>query len=229
VIRVGYHLTPTLVLLGIAGLLVAAYLLLAQVVQSDPARISLRGLATVLMITLAVGAASWLGAMALRALAIVGECAFIASMMIFVVWFYRARISADGQGWPQRRSPGWAVGAWFVPFLSLWYPFQMMADIWRAGLPPEDRANRALLPGLWWGCWLLLPFLAGSGRAIGFGPLLVKHLASREYTFSAEIPTPGKIAMVLWAVLTVLLIKKVSDGPLGRPGEPAAPVLPPHS
>jgi len=34
---------------------------------------------------------------------------------MFLVWFYRARVNAEGHGWPQRLSPGWAIGAWFVP------------------------------------------------------------------------------------------------------------------
>jgi Domain of unknown function (DUF4328) len=72
-----------------------------------------------------------------------GSCV---ALVMFVVWFHRARINADGHGWPQRESPGWAIGAWFVPVANLWLPFRIMVDIWRAGLPPQKRANRAILP-----------------------------------------------------------------------------------
>jgi hypothetical protein len=34
-----------------------------------------------------------------------------------------------------RFSSGWAVGAWFVPFLNLVRPKQIMDDIWRASDP----------------------------------------------------------------------------------------------
>ena len=54
------------------------------------------------------------------------------AMVMFVVWFYRARVNAEGHGWPQRWSPGWAIAGWLVPVVNFWFPFQIMADIWRA-------------------------------------------------------------------------------------------------
>jgi hypothetical protein len=172
------------------------------------ARYSLAGTATVLMILLAVNALSWLGAIGWPVLAAIGEITFLASMIAFVTWLYRARVNADDRGWYQRRSPGWAIGAWFVPVVNAFYPFQIMADIWRAGLPAEARKSRAVLPGIWWGCWLALDFLAGFGdaRTVRLGSL----------TFYADIWTPGKIALVLYCAITASLVMKVSQGPLGR-------------
>lgn len=83
-------------------------------------RYSLRGLAAALVIVLIVDAAALLGAIALPLLGILGEFGFLLAMVIFVVWF--------------------------VPVANLWVPFQMMADIWRAGLPAQARANRVILP-----------------------------------------------------------------------------------
>ncbi len=37
-----------------------------------------------------------------------------------------------------------------------------MADIWRAGLPSGDRVKPAVMPGLWWVCWLLQFWLAAG-------------------------------------------------------------------
>ena len=34
-------------------------------------------------------------------------------------------------------------------------PFQIMGDIWRAGLPDRRRRKTAWLAALWWTCWLL--------------------------------------------------------------------------
>jgi hypothetical protein len=56
---------------------------------------------------------------------------------VFLVWFYRARKNADGRGQDQRWGPGWAIGAWVTPIACLWFPYQIMADIWRANLPAE--------------------------------------------------------------------------------------------
>jgi hypothetical protein len=172
------------------------------------ARYSLGGITTVLMILLGVEAASWFCAVALPVLAAIGEIAFFARVIVFVIWLYRARVNAEDRGWPQRRSPGWAIGAWFVPVVNLWYPFQIMADVWRAGLPPQARENRAVLPGIWWGSWLAMPVVAGASHAgvVRIGPL----------TFYADVWTVGKIALGLAAIITGLLVMKVARGPLGR-------------
>src|SRR5262245_9232392 len=75
--------------------------------------------------------------------------------ILFVVWFRRARINAEHHGWLQRRARAWTFWGWIVPIVSLWFPFQIMGDIWRAGLPESKRHKVAWLPALWWTTWLL--------------------------------------------------------------------------
>jgi hypothetical protein len=69
--------------------------------------------------------------------------------ILFIVWFRRARINAGHRGWRQRRALGWTFWGWVLPVVSLWIPFQIMGDIWRAGLPARKRRNVAWLPALW--------------------------------------------------------------------------------
>jgi len=59
--------------------------------------------------------------LAVPALTAVAEWAFLVSMVVFVVWFYRARINAEGRGWRQRTPAGQTTGAWSVPVLNLWF------------------------------------------------------------------------------------------------------------
>jgi Domain of unknown function (DUF4328) len=66
----------------------------------------------------------------------------------FVVWFHRARVNAENSGWRQRRARAWTFWGWIVPIVNLWIPFQLMGDIWRAGLPADRRAKTARLPVL---------------------------------------------------------------------------------
>lgn len=79
----------------------------------------------------------------------------IATAITFVPWFYRARANAGYSSWPQRRARGWAIWAWVVPVAGFFVPFQLMGDIWRAGLPASQRDKRAWLPALWWTIWLI--------------------------------------------------------------------------
>lgn len=165
-------------------------------------RYSLRKLAAVLVIVLIVDAAAWLGAMVLPVLGVVSDFGFFVAMVMFLVWFYRARVNAEGHGWPQRRSPGLAIWAWFAPVVNFYVPFQIMADIWRAGLPEQTRTNIAVLPGIWWTS--VLSFFC----LLPYDPTGPAHLA---WYASMWIYGTG----VLAAITTALLVQKVSSGPVG--------------
>jgi hypothetical protein len=166
-------------------------------------RYSLRKLAAVLVTVLILDAAAWLGAIVLPVLVAVSNWGFLVSMVMFVVWFYRARVNAEGHGWPQRREPRWAIVAWVVPVVNFWVPFQVMADIWRAGLPEQARARRAILPGIWWA------FLLGFFCLLSFIPSGSAHLA---WYVGMPIYGTGIVAVIM----TALLVQKVSSGPIGE-------------
>jgi hypothetical protein len=165
-------------------------------------RYSLRKLAAALVIVLIVDAAAWLGAMVLPTLGAVSTFGFIVAMAMFLVWFYRSRVNAEGHGWPQRLSRGWAIGAWFAPVVNFWFPFRIMVDIWRAGLPEQARRNIAILPGIWWASLLaslcLQPYV----------PTGHTHLA-----WYVRMPICGTEALAV--IMTALLVQKVSSGPVG--------------
>jgi hypothetical protein len=166
-------------------------------------RYSLRKLAAALVIVLIVDATAWLGTLALPGLGVVSNFGFFAAMVMFLFWFYRARVNAEGHGWPQRLSRGWAIGAWFAPVLNFWFPFRIMVDIWRAGLPEQARTNIAILPGIWWTSLVAL-FCVLSLHVPMDPPRLVWYVS---------LPIYG--TGVLAVVTTALLVQKVSSGPVG--------------
>jgi hypothetical protein len=140
------------------------------------------------VIVLIVDTAVWLSASALPSLGGLANFGLVVVLVLFVAWFYRARVNAEGHG--------------IAPLVNLWFPFQIMADIWRAGLPAEARANRAILPGIWWTCLLAFSWL----WSVTPGP--ANHIW--------YVGIPVKIAGVLAAIMTALLVRKVPNGPLGR-------------
>ena len=131
--------------------------------------------------------------------------------ILFAVWFYRARVNAERHGYPQRRARGWAFWGWIVPFANLWFPFQIMGDIWRAaGLPAGQRGETAWLPALWWTCWLL----SGLG-VFGAGEMSVNwdflpHIA-------ADTNRASLCFLAVAGTLLIAIIRTVSDGPVGSP------------
>jgi hypothetical protein len=105
-------------------------------------------------VLLAASAAANVVAIVLPGAKIAAALLFVPLIPVFLVWFYRARKNADGRGQTQLWGPGWSIGAWFTPFVNYVFPFQIMADIWRANLPGQRRQQTAWLLGAWWACWI---------------------------------------------------------------------------
>jgi hypothetical protein len=73
------------------------------------------------------------------------SCAYLLTGVGFLVWFHRAYTNLTALGrQPLPYSPGWAIGAWLVPFLNLVRPKRMMDIIWQGSDPDQPRRD-----GLW--------------------------------------------------------------------------------
>jgi len=129
--------------------------------------------------------------------------------ILFVVWFRRARINAEDHDYRQRRARGFAFWGWIVPIVNLWFPFQIMGDIWRAGLPAQRRRKTAWLPALWWTCWLLSGVSVGA-RAMPANSGTVPHTAAA--TQSASL-----CFLAIAGAMLIPIIRTVSSGPIGSP------------
>lgn len=95
---------------------------------------------------------------------------FIATVVVFLCWFRRCRLNAEvfAPG-TQRHSPGFAVGAWFIPLVWWWMPRRIALDVWRASGP----AGGTWLIEAWWVAWLaksIGPTVAVYVLGSGFGP-----------------------------------------------------------
>lgn len=85
-------------------------------------------------------------------------CTLVAAGVAFVVWLSRARSNAELiNGAAHRRSRGWLVGGWICPVVNLWFPYQVVDDVWRTSDPgtPADLHSVADLPRTprvlrWW-------------------------------------------------------------------------------
>lgn len=80
------------------------------------------------------------------------------TVVIFGRWIFRANKNARALGADDLpTTPGWAVGYFFVPILSLWRPYQAMRDLWQASHNPASwhtTAAGSILP-VWWTLWIL--------------------------------------------------------------------------
>jgi hypothetical protein len=184
---------------------------------APPVHYPLGPLTAALTIMLALSAAASLisiGASVLGGLVIL---LYLPLIPVFIVWFYQARKNAEGRGWRQRWGPGWAIGAWFVPVVSLWFPYQIMADIWRAGLPASERSRPAWLPIAWWACWLLAWF---TGFRVLTTSTSTFHGVTTGFYLGGTIPS--KIFEAAAAIMLILVVRAVTNEGVGQPAAPAA-------
>ena len=138
---------------------------------------------------------------------ILSRVALVATVIAFLIWFRRARINADRSSWRQRRARGWAFWGWVIPIGNLWIPFQLMGDIWRAGLPPARRTRTAWLPVLWWISWLLLTAQLGLNEA-----------GTRTgHSWHSRRTGPASALFGIAALTLLVIIEIVSNGPVGEP------------
>jgi uncharacterized protein DUF4328 len=182
---------------------------------APPVQYSLGPLATALTIMLALEAVASLISIGLPVLDVVAGLVFLPLIPVFIVWFYQARKNAEGRGWRQRWGPGWAIGAWFVPVILLWFPYQIMADIWRAGLPASQRSRPAWLPIIWWACWLLAWFTGFRTMRTDSG---LFHSVTTGFYFDGTVPS--KIFVAAAAVALILVVRAVTSDGVGRPPQP---------
>lgn len=63
---------------------------------------------------------------------------YISTVVMFLVWIYRAHSNLTYlKSEYLEFTPGWAVGWWFVPFLNLFKPYQVVREIWSESDPDE--------------------------------------------------------------------------------------------
>ena len=86
-------------------------------------------------------------------LAFAGLVVSVACIVLFIRWLHLAYRNVDPITPGHRRfDTGWAIGSWFVPFLNLVRPMQIVADVYRSGVPYRRRLPAWLV--LWWlGFW----------------------------------------------------------------------------
>lgn len=133
---------------------------------------------------------------------------YIASAVAYLMWQHRVSSNLRSLGVPnQQFSPGWGVGLWFVPLLNLFFPYQVLAEIWRGSSATiretwyKSPVSAAL--GVWWGLHLVGTLLTLIGMRLqdGFPP-------SRG---SIVLDMLGATATIVGGGVLIYLVKQITD------------------
>lgn len=110
----------------------------------------------------------------LLVISLVTGVAFLAAAVVSVVWLFRARANAEAMtAAPHRRAKPWLVFGWVTPVVALWFPKQIVDDIWRASHPDHprdgsglDAVRRPAIGYVWWSIFLGAQFIGFVGQLV---------------------------------------------------------------
>jgi hypothetical protein len=152
---------------------------------------------------------------------------------LLALWTRRLYENLRALGTRELRFPErWALAGWFVPFLNLVRPKQIVDDIWRASDPvrhPKKAWDQRPVSNLlhwWWFSWVLLclPTLLGA-----FLPALVLGMRTgsvEDAEFAGGYVAWCGVGHLLFGVLTIFVVGRTTSrqvrlakaGPVSTPG-----------
>jgi hypothetical protein len=138
---------------------------------------------------------------------------YLGTVVAFLVWFRRAYRNLPALGAESLRFPsGWAVGAWFVPFLNLVRPKQLADDIWRASdptLPAQVGAawkqqRVASLLHWWWALFIASNLVGWASLRLGLDATTPEELQTvSAVTLAGDFLDLPLTILALWMVAQV--------------------------
>ena len=134
--------------------------------------------------------------------------AALAALAMVIVWLRRAyrnlpALGARGLPW----SPGWAIGAWFVPILNLFRPYQIVRETWVRSDPavgPLEQPRAPAMLGWWWGMWL-----AGGPIARVAQQMAVQAETAESYLAAAAFEVVACFVNIGAMVLLIRIIRGI--------------------
>jgi hypothetical protein len=124
-------------------------------------------------------------------------------------WIYVACSNArDLATSPMKFSPGWAVGWYFVPILSLWKPYHAMKEIWRISANPGNPQSvpESGLLGAWWLCYIVASL---SGNASFRMTLRAEEIP--ELLAANGVTLFSDVAAIPLAIVFMAVVRQIHD------------------
>jgi hypothetical protein len=149
----------------------------------------------------------------------------VPAAIAFIAWLRKAyrNLAALSSRRPSY-TLGWTIGAWFVPFLNLVRPFQIIREIeWFSSSPSETEAASPMfvprassLLGWWWGTWTTCNVLS----QVAFR-LELRTESAAAFLGSAYVSMIGDLVGIVAGILAiqlVLAITRAQETAAARPG-----------
>ncbi len=133
---------------------------------------------------------------------------YIGSAIVFIMWFRRAYYNLKHLGLRTTHSDGWVAGAWFVPILNLFRPYQIMrelyetTDLYIRTRDENHKPNNLIFVGWWWALWILTGVF---DRIVN--KVIEKSDNAEDLILGANMEIISNILMIPLAICTIKVIK----------------------
>ncbi len=136
--------------------------------------------------------------------------------VLFVTWLWKAYSSSRVDPSKLHHARGWTIGAWFVPFLNLFRPFQLVRDLRdgiRSAMGATGPDRKRWLVRAWWAAFLTMYLLALVTRAVDGGSATAEglDLISTMRTL-AWLSFASSLASLVAAALAALVVHRLTAG-----------------
>ena len=159
--------------------------------------------------------------------ALLGVAVYIATIVVFLMWIYRANENLSAFGASSSYSSGWTVGSWFIPFVSLVVPYRATKELWNKSVPNtgnmfSDLSPPAFFP-IWWTFWLLSNFASNAYLRLSFN----EQLSPEVDAMLGALTSILSIVAALFAMKVVAEIDKQQTESASLIGQQGIPSVPP--
>jgi hypothetical protein len=140
---------------------------------------------------------------------------YVAGAVVFIRWLRQGYRNIDAiRAGTRRYGHGWAIWGWFVPFLNLWRPKEIINDVWRAGgtQPP------ALL-AWWWAAFLITGWLGNIAVRAGFSDDTPEDIRTGSIAYLVS-DLVDAVAAVLAIFVAIAVTRRVERARELHPPEP---------
>ena len=156
---------------------------------------------------------------------------FVLTAIFFLMWIHRAHRNLPALGARDLKfTPNWAVGWFFVPFMNLFRPVQVVTEIWKASSPETSTSDETAWKSkstspviwLWWAVWIIAGIVGQFAARLALrAETLETILISSWATFISD-----GIDMVA-AVLAIIVVSNIDKMQEARAAQTATPGSPP--
>lgn len=137
--------------------------------------------------------------------------AFVISGVVFIQWFRRAYYNLQLRTGNCEHSDAWAAGAWFVPILSLFRPYNIMVELWEKTtdlINEKSNANLSrskFLIGLWWFLWIVSNYIGKYILKNAFNNKTIE-----DYINQTSVSIFDSAFSIPLAIVTIMMVRAYS-------------------